>query len=386
MQSPNQDIYHQDQPPAFARRRRRWLSLSRPPSAPPSPAASTASGAALRTDPPPRLDRERRRRRRQEHTPHVARINRLIWASVASIAVLYLLTLAGVEAWARRHPRPAAAKAPAETPKTVPAPQPSVAGSVTLADRIVHWKKGLRALADISFQLAKGDLGASQAALENVLVEVPDLTRARLELALIMERQARYAEARDMLTEVLDNDPESLPARIALARIYLALNEPASALAMARWVIEADPYSSPAHQLAADALLNQDLAEEALVHLKKLASLNRDDLSLQNNLGLAYLKTGDYRSALQVFQEVLRLEEGNSVAHYHLAVTYAGQGQATQAVEVLNKAAQRFGTAFVGTWTQGADFDPIRQDPAFQRLLNEGPAPVPTGVTNQAAQ
>lgn len=388
MQPPNQDIYHQDQPPAFARKRRRWLSRNQAPGTRSGPGPMMAASASpTGGEPPPREERHRRRRR-SDHSPHMAKASLFTWLGVLLVAAGYLVALIGTQWWAYKHPKPKPAPPPA--PVSTP-PRPLEASTEPdarpLAERITHWKLAIRLLGDLTSKLEKGPLTDSQAALEKVLAETPDLTRGRLALALILERNKRLPEARNQLLEVLDNEPESGPARLALGRVYLALNEPEPALAMANWIIETDPYSLPAHDLAATALLNLNATADAIVHLKKLVSLNRDDLNLQNNLGMAYLKIGDFRAALQTFNEVLKLDEANSVAHYHLAVTYARQGQATNAVDLLGKSAQRFGASFVTTWTQSTDFDPIRTDPLFQRFLETSAAtPAPATNTEAAAE
>ena len=377
MQAPHQDIYHKDEPPALARKRRRWLSLKQNPGDKPSPASAVGSGSAHRGEEVARLE-QRRRRRRREHSTEDTLLNRLTWLTVVLVAAAYWAMLIGVEFWMRKHPRiaPKPAAPAAVVPSVTSTNKPLPAGaSQPIEERILHWRLGLRVLAEVSGKLEKGALSDSRAILEKALTEVPDMTWARLELALILERQKNYEEAKTLLLEVLDNDPSLLPARAALGRIYLSLGDPTSALSMARWIIEADTYSMAAHELAATALLNLDQAAEAIQHLRRLVALNRDNLTAHNNLGSVYLKLGDFRSALQTFREVLRLDEGNTVAQYNLAAIYARQGLVAEVVDTLGKAAQQFGTGFVATWTQSSDFDPVRQDPAFQRFLAEGPAP-----------
>lgn len=382
MQPPHQNIYQQEAPrEPSRRRRRRWLSLGRPPVETPSPAAVVSSGPAWRGEapPPPRPEEKRRRRRRAgEHSPHLDLINRLTWITVTGVAVAYLVLLAAVEGWRRTHPKP-----PPSTPVPAAATNAAPAEAARpLEDRIEEWKRGLRMVSD--WRKQKGTQAQAEAAgtMAKVLDLIPEYTEARLELALALERGKDYAAARDHLLEVLDQAPGSTEARLALGRVYLARNEPGEALMMARWMIESDPFSNAAHEIAADALLKQNVPAEAVVHLKKLVSLNRDNITLHNNLGMAYLRAGDLRSALQTFKEVLRLDEGNTVAHFNMAVAYAQQGQASNTVDVLTEASRRFGPSFVLTWARGPDFDPVRQDPAFTRFLEQSEPPTAPAPTN----
>ncbi len=379
----SKDIYHQNEPPALARKRRNWPSLKRNEVDRPSEAAAVGVGPTLRMQNVTRPDELRRRRRRpSDHSPQVALLNRLTWMAVSVVALGYIAILIGMEYWMRRPPPTAPQPAPEAVISSAPVEAPAASDGIPLTERMAHWKQGLRVLSELTGRLEKAPLAESQKTLEQVLQEVPDLTRARFELARILERQKKFEEARTLLLEVLDNDPELVVARLALGRTFLSLGQSSEALTMAQWIIETDPYSTEAQELAATALLNLNNPTEAITHLRRLANLNRDDLTVLNNLGAAYLKVNDFRSALQTFREVLRADADNSVTYYNLAMTFARQGLVVDAVDTLSKAAQMFGTSFVSTWTQGVDFDPIRDDPAFQRFM-AGTPPPPTPATAQ---
>lgn len=385
IQPPNQDIYGQNErPDAVKRRRRHWFSRKPMLLDKPSPAAAVSVGVDTRGDTPMRVEeRRRRRRRRHGHSPELDLINRLTWIAVTVVTLLYLGLLTAVVLWQRTHPKVQKVEAPAVTkPESTQKARLSSTNDPArpVGELIDVWKRGLRALDDLHKLKTKQHPADTADALEKVLADIPNFTQARLELALALEGQNQFAEARDQLLEVLNHNPESLDAQQALGRVYLALNQPNQALELARWMVDNDPYSTPAHELAAEALLKQGITVDAIVHLKKLASLNRDNLTLQNNLGAAYVKVGDYRSALQTFREVLRMDEGNSVAHFNMAVAYAQQNQASNSVDVLTQAARRFGHPFVITWTRGAEFDPVRDDPMFVQFIGH-----PEALTEEAA-
>lgn len=367
MQPPNQDIYQKEPVRDLSRRqaRKRWFNFGSS-EVTNSPAAAVSTGSGRRVEAIDIPERRRRRRRPGEHSPQVDLINRITWISVAAVAVLYWLLLAGTLAWRRAHPPPPPPVAKAK-PVAQPEPTTNTLESAPLAERLESWQRSVRKISDLRLQ--KYDPATAIATLEDVLKMTPDFIQARLDLALALERQKRFDEARHHLMLVLDRDPNSTPAREALGRMYLALNQPDEAMAMARWMIETDPFSTVGHEIAADALLKQDVPAEAVVHLKKLVSLNRDNITLHNNLGAAYIKLNDLRSALQTFREVLRLDEENTVAHFNLAVVYAKQGDLTNTVDILSQASRRFGPSFVTTWTRGSEFDAVRADPAFAPFI-----------------
>lgn len=382
MDPASKDIYHQDAPPPLARRRKRWMtsrSAAGAAGAPP-PASTTytqaAAGRGQRPDPGLHHDhRVRTRRRRSDHSPQVATMNRALWMAVTAVVLLYLMVLAVYvvlgRTQAKQKPVAVAAKAK-EAARTATAPLATADGARPIEDDIRAWKNARRFTTEGAAAAAAGQVEAGMAKLRAALEQSPDMTRARLELARSLVTTKQFQEAEALLRQVLAADPESAEARMALAATYIALGQPAGALALARWELDSDPYSATAHDLAATALLSLGEPAEAITHLRRLVSLNRDDLIPQNNLGMAYLQVKDYRSALATFREVLKSDPGNSAAYYNIAVSHARQGQALDAVNILREASRKFGSTFVLTWTQSTDFDNIRGDGLFSRFVDSG--------------
>jgi Flp pilus assembly protein TadD len=378
MESPSKDIYHQDVPPPLARRRRRWFENRRPGATVSAPASeayrNTVNGQGPRPEPGLHPDhRMRRRRRRSEHAPQASMVNRMLWVGIGTVVVVYLALLGASVLRARLRPPPR----PVVVPEAAPAAKlPDLPSRGTpVADDVRTWKNAVRLATEGANASAAGKLDEAQGKLTEALQLAPDLVRARLELASLLVHRKQFDEAEALLRNVLAADPESQAARLQLARVYAQSGRDADALTVARWIIESDNYSVEAHELAAQSLLKLEQPVEAITHLRRLVGLNRDDLIAQNNLGVAYLQVKDYRAALLAFRDVLKADEGNSVAHYNIAVCHARQGQAAEAVDVLSRAALKFGSTFVLTWTQSGDFDAIRGEGVFRKFVDEGAQP-----------
>ena len=97
----------------------------------------------------------------------------------------------------------------------------------------------------------------------------------------------------------------------------------------------------------------------------------RDNIVAQNKLGVAYSQLGEYVKAIQLFNGVLEKNAADSTTYYNLAVCYAKQSMADQAVETLARAQALFPKDFVNTWAKSRDFDPIRNDPLFVALASQ---------------
>ncbi|MBW7908134.1 MAG: tetratricopeptide repeat protein [Kiritimatiellae bacterium] len=328
---------------------------------------------------PSRSERRRRRRSsRRQHPDDVARSsNKWIWAGLTLVVLLYCAALAFNMFRERRQrstasPNAPVAAAPTATGGSPSSPQTPVQASPTVTEDIASLKKALSLVNSVASNRDAERASAEEDILRRAIDLAPDLTEAHRELARLLERKKDYEGAEAEWRAVLSRSPDSVAARVRLAAVFLAGGQPANALEMARWALEDEPYSNESHAIAAAALSELQRPREAIVHLRRLVAIDRDDLAAQNNLGVAYLTIADYREALLVFQEVLRRDAGNSVAFYNLAVCYARQALARDSIETLKLAERKFGRPFVLSWTQSADFDPIREGAEFRGFVGSG--------------
>jgi predicted negative regulator of RcsB-dependent stress response len=383
IQPPNQDIYGQgERPEPVRRRRRRWFSPEARPGGQRQSDGGDQRGRGAAGGNAGRMEEHRRRRRRHGHSPELDLINRVTWIAVTVVTLLYLGLLAAVVLWQRTHPKVQKIEvAPVAPAENVAAVQPTnMAPLQPVSESIAHWKSALQTLEAIHKVKTKQHPSEVAALLEKALAETPNFTQARLELALALMEQKNHTAARDHLLEVLNHDPASLPGQEALGRVFLALNQPDEALALARWMVDNDPYSTPAHELAAEALLKQNVTADAIVHLKKLTSLNRDNLALQNNLARP---TSRWAITVPPCRPSARCCAWTKVTPSRTSISrwpMPSSSRPAISVEVLTQAARRFGHPFVATWTRGAEFDAVRDDPVFVQFLGH-----PEALTNAPA-
>lgn len=367
MDAGKKDIYRTDEPPLLVRRRPAYSGLN------PSSAYQRAEHSAFpRPHPEPRA---RVRRRRGEHNSTVVGLNKLMWLGLLALVGVYGIFLI----YANRKGL-FLAKPPPPPPVEVPAvaPTPAIAGPVFLdvpiESDIKNWKRALGLTRDGVVQLEAGKIAVAAERLQQAVELAPDLLVAREELARFWERERNYPNAEREWRAVLARDPEKSAARIRLAAVYLAAGQNESALDAARWALETDPYAKEALDIAASALLALRQPQEAVGFLRRLVAIDRDDPSVRNKLGLAYLSLNDLKNAESTFRDVLRMDAANSVAYYNLAVTCARRDAAADAVDLLMEASRRFGVPFVLAWTKSADFDPIREHPAFRAFIEQSTA------------
>lgn len=380
MQS-NDDIYRKDDPPALARRRTsaRPASGSRRRRSASSSRRSDSSRRSSRTDrdwnregtwssrgnqarqDPSRITRRpgssRRRRKKQNSL-----LPRLVMIGLSVLLIGYL----GFLGWFLTvGSRPdAAATTPAEPAEpAAPAPPPS---EVDYSREISRWETVDRLIQTAQGMIAQGQSDLALDRLQSARERAPDNVRVLRELGRLQLERDEYAAAETLFREALAIDPFHSATRLNLGRALMGRTLYAEVISVAEWILEADAYSVPAHRLAADAYLSLDEPAKALAHLRRLANLDQDDIIAENRLASAYTMIGEYDKAVDLYRTIIRKDPEKSVTYFNLAACYARQGEAEAAVEVLDRALDTFGRAYITTWMKSEDFDSIRDADEFQ--------------------
>lgn len=245
-----------------------------------------------------------------------------------------------------------------------PAPEPF------LSETIRDWKRIL-GLVEEARSLRQGGRPTEAAErLERAAADPVTIGELQLALAGMRREQRRYAEARDLLMNLLAHNPAHREARLLLAEVLVESGRNEDALAAAQWILEDEPYAETAHRIAASALTQMGKVDQAIPHLNRLVLLNRDNMTSRNALGQAYLQLGNLNQALKTFEEVKELDADNSEAHFYSAVCFARMQEMPGLTEVMTTAASLFGRDFVLAWVKSPEFDAIRDNTEFQALLD----------------
>ena len=130
-----------------------------------------------------------------------------------------------------------------------------------------------------------------------------------------------------------------------------------------------DQDSLPAHALY---LKGQSLRElgrfrEALEPLWQAAQGTPDNISIWLALGWCYKRTGKLDRAIESLEEALEIEPRDALVHYNLACYWSLARNKRQALACLARAFE-LQEEYRNLVADESDFDPIRDDPAFQAL------------------
>ena len=79
---------------------------------------------------------------------------------------------------------------------------------------------------------------------------------------------------------------------------------------------------------------------------------------------------GLFAEGLKVDRRLVKLRPEDALAHYNLACSYARLNRANQSIKTLRRAVELGYRDFRFIW-EDADFDVIREDPRFRKLMTE---------------
>lgn len=324
------------------------------------------------------------------HTPRSkSRSKRMKWTTKAILSVLFLLLFAylGVlghtlyQTHLTRQISPAApppdaiAEEVLEDIEILPPAGPTPEDDADRFDTLVRqMKRHANVLPRVDRQINREQFEPAIETLETILEDVPHFLDAQLRLADLYIEQKEFAKARDVLHNVIQTDPTRDGVRLRLARALQGLRHYQAALHIALWILEDDAYQEEPNQIAALAYMGLNQVQRSIPHFRRQVAINRDNIVARNNLAVAHARLGDHRQAVALFRDVLAEDPSNAVTYYNLAISLAQQDQGSNAVDVLNDAADRFGLSFVSSWLGSRDFDRIREVPEFvslQRAVDE---------------
>jgi len=149
---------------------------------------------------------------------------------------------------------------------------------------------------------------------------------------------------------------------------YLMLELPEKALEILTARDDWSTMKFEASFLTGEALRALDRYREALVPLEAAAKLRPGDLSAAMALGWCYKRTQRLAQAIDALERAVPENLDEPLLHYNLACYWSLAGDSTKAVESLEEAFDLDPDLRDLAATE-SDFDPIRSDRAFGRLV-----------------
>jgi tetratricopeptide (TPR) repeat protein len=186
--------------------------------------------------------------------------------------------------------------------------------------------------------LANGSPVLAEESLRSALAAAPQDVDVRVDLADLLMRTHRAAEAATLLEETVKASPSATAARTALIEAYLAKGDLAAARSAAEQLKTAQPDLSAGWYLAGQIAERQhraDDAERELGHALQLEPATTDALAALARLQLA---RGQGAQALALVRSAIQRMPANAGTHELLGELYLAQKGYTEAISALSDA------------------------------------------------
>ena len=212
------------------------------------------------------------------------------------------------------------------------------------------------------------DLAGAERAIREALRLNPSFAQAHQYYSSILTAMNRPDEAIAAAQRSMELDPLAPTASTSLGVRYYYAGRPVEAIDQFTKTLEVTPGFSVAHWGLAQCYRLQGRFTDQIDQLKSAVQLSGNSAYMRAHLAYGYAVAGDRANAEVLRNELQRESAGRYLAPYHMALIAAGLGDADEAVRWLEKAyADRSG--WLMFLPVEPEFTPLRQSPAFQRLL-----------------
>ncbi len=152
--------------------------------------------------------------------------------------------------------------------------------------------------------------------------------------------QKNFAEAANILQAGLKERPDSLNLRLAWAGLLISKGDTDGAIAAYEAILKDQPNSPLAANNLASLLVDNRSDKASLDRAATLADVLKASSvpQFQDTVGWIQFKRGNTADATRILEDVAKQASSLAVVHYHLGMSYAAAGQATQAAEQFKTA------------------------------------------------
>ena len=217
----------------------------------------------------------------------------------------------------------------------------------------------------------------------------PNFTTARTWYAQYLAAMGRAEEAAAQAEVVLQLDPVS-PNNVSHAAWALkAVGRVDDAIRHLRAVMNVDPTYLWAHQFLAEAYLQKDMYDEAIVELQSAATLSQPNIQPLGLLAYAYAKSGQRGKAGTIARDLdvrarQALANGQWIPANVMVPAYLAVDDKDKAFAYLEKAYERHGSGLVFLNLEES-YRPLRADSRFQDLVRRVGLPTARVAGNNAS-
>ena len=204
--------------------------------------------------------------------------------------------------------------------------------------------------------LQSGDLAGAEAAFRRVIELEPAAAVGHAGLGNVLLRRQQYPAAIEVLEQAVGLDPSYRAARYLLGLAYRGAGRPEDAARELAMGLDAETrylpdlltarlgqyrVSSTARMAQGMALLGAGRADQAAAVLEQALVYEPDNITLLNNLAIAYMYQGRLDLAHQTLQRALHLDDQKFSTYLNLSSWALRSGKSDQALDFADAAVAR---------------------------------------------
>ena len=146
---------------------------------------------------------------------------------------------------------------------------------------------------------------------------------------MLLQGDLRGAEA--AFRQVMAIDPGYVDGPVNVARARLQEGDVDAAIPLLEQALELEPGLPRAHFFLGTALRSLGEYEAAMSHLETARQAYPKDRVVLGQIGRLYFLQRQFEEAISTFEEVLRIDPEDLLAHYNLMLSYQGAGNPERA-------------------------------------------------------
>lgn len=212
------------------------------------------------------------------------------------------------------------------------------------------------------------DMAAAEMAVERALSLNPSHVQSLVHYSWQLGESGRFDEAITLARKAIQLDPLSPVVRTTAGQAYYLHRDFDLARVEYQEMLELDRSEPFSYHYLAWAMEQSGNLDEAISLHKRAIELSDTAPLYVSGLGYAYGLAGRVDEAEQILDELLALEAQGIAGPYNIAIVHIGLGNNAQAIDWLEKALEARDSYMVYI-KHGAQFDPLREDPRFTRLI-----------------
>jgi len=198
----------------------------------------------------------------------------------------------------------------------------------------------------------------------------PALATAHQRYSLYLIAMGRTEESMAEIQQALKLDPQSVSINFSEGwRLYMARKYD-QAIQQLQSTIEMDPSFALPHIVLGQSYEEKGLYAQATAELQKAASLSRNSAPSIAALARVQAVSGHPAEARAGLEQLQKQAHQQYVSPFYLAQVYAGLGDANQAASYLEQAVEDRSNSMIFLRVD-PEFDSVRSNPHFQRVLQE---------------